>query len=151
MNAHVGGLLQQHARYQKIRARLFNPPARTKAAEAIIKPSVRVSPPKPKLWEIEEVQQDYHVQQYYRRLSEMGANPPKAYVKDRCNELGVSFAEVIGAGRRRKISLVRHQLMYEVSQKFGLSYPALGRLFGHRDHTSCLYAVRKIEALQATE
>jgi hypothetical protein len=144
----VSALRQQHERHMAVRARLFAPTPAPKHLKVVEEPIIILNAP---AWRLEEVQQDWHVQQRNRRLSEMAANGPKVYVKDRCEELGVSFAEVIGAGRRRKIAMVRHRLMWEVAQNFGLSYPALGRLFGGRDHTSCLFAVRKIEALNATE
>lgn len=136
-----GALKQQHERYQAAHARLWNGPPKLRIVD---EPITIVNA---RSWQLEEVQQDWHVQMRNRRLSEMAANGPKVYVKDRCRELGVSFAEVVGAGRRHKISLIRHRLIWEVAQHFGLSYPALGRLFGGRDHTSCLYAVRRIEAL----
>lgn len=143
----VSVLMEQHDHYKAVRARLFATPPKTKHLMIVETPIMLAPLPEQRAWQREEVQQDWHVQQHDRRISEMSANPPKVYLKDRCDEIGVSFAEVIGAGRRRKIAMVRHQLMWEVITKFGMSYPALGRLFGHRDHTSCLWAVKKIEAL----
>ncbi|MDV4166209.1 helix-turn-helix domain-containing protein [Rhizobium leguminosarum] len=142
-------LRAQHERYMEVRARLFATPPKTKHLMIVGTPIMLAPIPEQRAWQREEVQQDLHVQTRNRRLSEMAANGPKVYVKDRCRELGVSFAEVVGAGRRHKISLIRHRLIWEVAQHFGLSYPALGRLFGGRDHTSCLYAVRRIEALNS--
>jgi hypothetical protein len=143
----VSALREQHQHYLAVRARLFATPPKPKHLAIVETPIVIVALPEQRAWQREEVQQDWHVQQHNRRLSEMAANSPKVYLKDRCDEIGVSFAEVIGAGRRRKIAMIRHQLMYEIIKKFGLSYPGLGRLFGGRDHTSCLYAVKKIEAI----
>jgi hypothetical protein len=142
-----GALKEQHVHYLEVRARLFSSPPKPKHLMIVETPIMLAPIPEQRAWQREEVQQDWHVQQHDRRISEMSANPPKVYLKDRCDEIGVSYAEVIGAGRRRKIAMIRHQLMWETITKFGMSYPALGRLFGHRDHTSCLYAVKKIEAL----
>jgi hypothetical protein len=137
-----GALKEQHVHYLEVRARLFSSPPKPKHLMIVETPIVSVVMP-------ERVQQDWHVQQYHRRRSEVAANFPKVFIKDRCRELGASYAEVIGAGRRREIVRVRHLLMWEIAKKFGLSYPALGRLFGGRDHTSCLFAVRKIEIMKA--
>lgn len=143
----VSVLMEQHDHYKAVRARLFATPPKPKHLAIVEAPIVIVSLPEQRAWQREEVQQDWHVQQHNRRLAEMAANSPKVYLKDRCDEIGVSYAEIIGAGRRRKIAMIRHQLMWEIIKKFGMSYPALGRLFGSRDHTSCLWAVKKIEAL----
>jgi hypothetical protein len=139
-------LREQHQHYMEVRARLFATPPKPKHLTIVEAPIMIVALPEQRAGQREEVQQDWHVLQHNRRLAEMAANSPKVYLKDRCDEIGVSYAEIIGAGRRRKISMIRHQLMWEIIKKFGMSYPALGRLFGGRDHTSCLYAVRKIEA-----
>ncbi|MBO9099459.1 hypothetical protein J5287_20940 [Rhizobium sp. K1/93] len=94
-------------------------------------------------WMVEEVYFDAHVIAWRARK----ANPAKAYLRDRCRELGFSYKAIIGPGRTDPIVAARHLLMWECWTKFALSYPQLGRLFGGRDHTSCLYAVRKIAAI----
>lgn len=101
------------------------------------------------LWDYEAIHFDQHVLDFRRhlwQLAERTSSPTRAYVKDRCKELGVSYADIIGPDRRRCISNLRHLLMWEVKTKFGLSFPAIGRLFGGRDHTTALYSVSKIEA-----
>ncbi|HEV7308778.1 helix-turn-helix domain-containing protein [Ensifer sp.] len=58
---------------------------------------------------------------------------------------GVSWEEVIGVGRERRLVEPRHRCMSAVYQeRTDLSLPALGRIF-HRDHTSVLHAVTKRE------
>ncbi len=89
---------------------------------------------------------DAHIEQHRSRMVEIAMNPARVHVKDRCRELGASYQAIIGGGRRKKNIEVRHLLMWEVHERFGLSFPAIGRLFGGRDHTTCLYAIRKIEA-----
>jgi hypothetical protein len=97
-------------------------------------------------WKQEATFFDAHTDQHRSRLVEIAMNPARVHVKDRCRELGASYEAIIGGGRRRKNIQVRHLLMWEVHERFGLSFPAIGRLFGGRDHTTCLYAIRKIEA-----
>lgn len=69
----------------------------------------------------------------------------KEYVMRRSDELGVSFADIIGPRRRHDLIEARHQLIGEVYLRFpNLSLPQLGTLFGNRDHTSIYSALRKI-------
>ena len=101
------------------------------------------------LWDFESVYFDQHVIDFRRHLwmqVERQANPPRAFIRERCEELGVSYALIVGKTRTRKVSDVRQLLMWEVHSKFAISYPAIGRLFGGRDHTTALYSVSKIEA-----
>lgn len=129
--------------------RLFNPTARPKTIRAAETDSlVSVAPSKRQLplWNFEETVFDAHVVQYRSRRVEIAANPAKVHIKDRCRELGTTYKVMIGADRRYKTVAIRHQLMWEVHQRFGLSFPAIGRLFGGRDHTTALSAIRKVEA-----
>lgn len=101
------------------------------------------------LWDFEAIYFDQHVIEFRRHLwmqAERQAHPPRAFLRERCEELGVPYAVIISKTRTRKVSDVRQLLMWEVHSKFGISYPALGRLFGGRDHTTALYSVSKIEA-----
>lgn len=45
----------------------------------------------------------------------------------------------------RTVSLHRHIAM-AAARRLGHSYPAIGRAFGDRDHTTVIPAVRKVEA-----
>ena len=58
---------------------------------------------------------------------------------------GISVAAMISARRMRELVRPRHIAMYLASETTGQSLPAIGRLFGGRDHTTVLHAVRKIE------
>lgn len=74
---------------------------------------------------------------------------PTDFVKLRCLELRVRFEDLIGRSRMRDMIKPRHLVMYETHLKFPhLSFPQLGRVFGGRDHTSLLSAIRKMERLQ---
>ena len=132
--------------YAAVHARCFNPMVRpvTKPAPTVEEPVIRVFTPKLPTWEAEAVSFDAHVIEWRNRM----ANPPKAYLKDRCRELGIRYAVMVGKDRRREISDARQLLMWEIHKQFGMSFPAIGRLFGGRDHTTALYSVRKIEALR---
>ena len=40
--------------------------------------------------------------------------------------------------------------MYLCRELFGESYPSLGRIFGGKDHSTVMYAVKKIREIQVT-
>ena len=62
---------------------------------------------------------------------------------------GVTVEDLKGSHRSRYIVKARHMAMYEVyMQRRDLSYPAIGRWFGHRDHTTALHAVKKVAAMK---
>jgi len=60
---------------------------------------------------------------------------------------GVTQDDIIGRGRTRHVSRARHVAMWLARQLTVMSYEAIGAVLGGRDHTTVLYAVRKIEAL----
>ena len=62
---------------------------------------------------------------------------------------GFSVEEIIGKSRRRPLVTARQVAMYVVRELTDLSYPAIAREFGGRDHTTVIHAVEKIEALMA--
>ncbi|KSV89728.1 hypothetical protein N184_26920 [Sinorhizobium sp. GL28] len=56
---------------------------------------------------------------------------------------GITWEEIIGVGRERRLVEPRHRCMAAVyEERKDLSLPALGRIF-HRDHTSVLHAVNR--------
>lgn len=150
MTVYFPELARQHQAYKAVRQRIWNIPAWKPQAPETPKNVVLFKPriPNP-AWKEEEMQFDAHVHQFRRRLAEMAFNPARTHIKDRCTELGLSYQAIIGQGRRREIVIFRQLFMWEIQQKFGLSYPAIGRLFGGRDHTTALHAVRKIEKMKA--
>ncbi|NSY48472.1 helix-turn-helix domain-containing protein [Agrobacterium tumefaciens] len=97
-------------------------------------------------WKRREILFDAHVKQW-RYLSGQENITCRAYIKMRAAELGFTFEEITGPKRARKYVEPRHLIMWEVKTKLRpeISYPELGRLFGGRDHTSALWAVRRIQ------
>jgi hypothetical protein len=71
------------------------------------------------------------------------------YIAARAAQMGFSAEEICIGGRKRKLAFSRQILMYEIRAKFHKSFPQIGRMFGGRDHTTCLYSYRKIEQLIA--
>jgi chromosomal replication initiator protein len=60
-------------------------------------------------------------------------------------------ADLLSERRTRAVARPRHVAMYLAKQLTTRSYPDIGRRFGGRDHTTVLHAVKRIEALKATE
>ncbi|MXY97581.1 MAG: hypothetical protein F4Z29_07480 [Gemmatimonadetes bacterium] len=58
--------------------------------------------------------------------------------------VGVSPIDLRGADKWDWLIEPRHVAMWIARNRIGLSYPALGLLF-ERDHTTVIYAVRKID------
>jgi len=73
---------------------------------------------------------------------------PKEVVKEVARFYGISPSKLLKKTRNRKISLTRQLAMYLVRQVCGLPLAKIGELFGVSDHTSVLYAVRKVEKLK---
>lgn len=60
---------------------------------------------------------------------------------------GVRAFDIISQRRTQDIVLPRHICMYLAHEVTPRSLPMIGRQIGHRDHTTVLFAVRKIRAL----
>ncbi|MEF2146541.1 MAG: DnaA/Hda family protein [Desulfovibrionaceae bacterium] len=60
----------------------------------------------------------------------------------------VSAKEIRGSKRHAHIAQARQIAMYLCKTLLPVSYPALGRTFGGKDHSTVLYSVKKIEQLR---
>lgn len=63
----------------------------------------------------------------------------------------VSSADLLGYGRLRTVVVPRHVAMYLAREVVKLSLPKLGAAFGGRDHTTILYACRRVATLVAAD
>ena len=61
--------------------------------------------------------------------------------------LGHSVEALKGKSRQRPLVAARQEAMYVFRELTDLSYPAIARLFGGRDHTTVIHAVDKIQRL----
>lgn len=59
--------------------------------------------------------------------------------------------DVLGGKRRPDLVLARQVSMYVCRQKLGLSYAELGRAFGGKDHSTVIYAIKKIKKLLVSD
>ena len=55
--------------------------------------------------------------------------------------------DVTGDKRHQKVVLARQVAMYLCRELMGSSYPVLGRTFGGKDHSTAMYAVKKIKKM----
>ncbi|MGQ3213797.1 helix-turn-helix domain-containing protein [Shinella sp.] len=127
-----------------VRRRLFSPPTPAPVIPAPADVEVRTHHLK-----LDKRPKDAHVLAWKVWKVMIGARPCREYVRDRCNQLGVDFQDVLGPSRSQPISFIRHLLMWEIKTKIRreMSYPDIGRVFGGRDHTSVLFACRKIQEM----
>jgi len=64
---------------------------------------------------------------------------------------GIPIEEIIGRKRQRPLVTARQVAMYVFRDLTDLSYPAIAREFGGRDHTTVIHAVEKISAQMRTQ
>ena len=61
------------------------------------------------------------------------------------------FRSLTGSKRHQHIAKARQIAMYLCRQMLNTSYPALGRAFGGKDHSTVLYSVKKVDGLQSDD
>lgn len=125
------------------RLRKYQPVRRMLPAPVLALPTIIRPKPMP-MWRWIDMEFDHHVTAW--RIEHV--NPTRAYLRRRCYELGVSFEDIIGTSRTHDLIHPRQLLMWETKTVLGKSYPEIGRLF-RKDHTTILWAVKKIERLKA--
>lgn len=82
-------------------------------------------------------------------LSDIGAEPrlitPDMILEAVANTYGLTVDDIVGPRRARPLVTARHVAMYLVRHLTDYSYPSIGKVFGNRDHSTCISAVEKIE------
>ena len=74
-----------------------------------------------------------------------------AIMRATCLHFGINMAPLVGESRRNDVVLARHIAMWIAKEHTGLSYVKIARRFGDRDHTSAIFAVKKIDKLKNSE
>ncbi len=74
---------------------------------------------------------------------------PKIILEATAEMFGLSMEDLRGKSRSRPLVTARQIAMYVVREMTDFSYPAIGREFGDRDHTTVMHAVTKISKLMA--
>ncbi|MCB9734595.1 MAG: chromosomal replication initiator protein DnaA [Deltaproteobacteria bacterium] len=73
---------------------------------------------------------------------------PEAVVKAICAEFKVSATDLKGPRRHRNITVPRQIAMYLVRELCDESLPQIGALFGGRDHSTVINALKRVEAMR---
>jgi chromosomal replication initiator protein len=73
---------------------------------------------------------------------------PSVILEQVSRRLNVDVKAILGSKRTKDIVLARQVAMLLCREELGLSFPALGKLFGGKDHSTVLHAVNKIKKLQ---
>ena len=79
----------------------------------------------------------------------LGRHPPRPHARRRCSTtiadfFGFTVEALRGKSRQRPLVLARQIGMYVFRELTDLSYPAIAREFGGRDHTTVIHAVDKV-------
>jgi chromosomal replication initiator protein len=69
---------------------------------------------------------------------------PQVILEASSKMFGFPVEELTGKSRRRPLVIARQMAMYVFRELTDLSYPAIAREFGGRDHTTVIHAVEKI-------
>jgi chromosomal replication initiator protein len=72
---------------------------------------------------------------------------PRVILEATSETFGFSVEELCGPNRRRPLVTARQVSMYVFRELTDFSYPAIGREFGGRDHSTVMHAVEKIGGL----
>ncbi|HMM39560.1 MAG TPA: DnaA/Hda family protein [Desulfovibrio sp.] len=73
---------------------------------------------------------------------------PRTVIAIVAEHQGVNPKDILGSRRNQNIALARQMAMFLCRDLLGLSFPALGRAFGGKDHSTVLYSVKKIDQIQ---
>ena len=74
---------------------------------------------------------------------------PQMILDSSAAHFGFSIEELCGASRRRPLVSARQIPMYVMRELTDMSYPAIAREFGGRDHTTVIHSVEKVKKLIA--
>ena len=75
---------------------------------------------------------------------------PDAVLNAVATHFSVSHQDLLSEKRRHDIVQARQVAMYLCRDIIGCSYPVLGRIFGGKDHSTAMYAVKKITKMLDT-
>lgn len=70
-------------------------------------------------------------------------------IRDEADLAGVDRSDIMSQRRGGHVVMARHRAIYRVKRITNWSLPHIGRFFGGRDHTTVLFAIRKIETMVA--
>jgi len=149
----MSALQQQHQAHRERMGRLFPPqpvrfaPKLVRAPEPpqLIARPLPVEPTDADLWEKAEV---VCLRRFAPRVAQDQDGPRIKDIQDAvAKHYGVRVLDLCSRRRTLDIVLPRQVAMYLARMLTPHSSPAIAKHFGARDHTTCLYSVRKVEGL----
>ena len=72
-------------------------------------------------------------------------------LKKVAQSFGLKVQDILAPTRKPAPLLARQMAMFLCRNKLGLSYPEVGRIFGGKDHSTVMHAVKKINKLKDTD
>jgi chromosomal replication initiator protein len=78
------------------------------------------------------------------QVGDTAATTPAEIMSTVANFYGISQEDLSGSSRIQAIAQARQIAMYLCREQTSLSLPKIGQLFGGRDHTTVMYACRKV-------
>lgn len=75
---------------------------------------------------------------------------PRDIIESAARKHGISADQIVGPSRLAYMMIARFEVYYRLREEAHLSFPAIGRALGGRDHTSALSGWRKFKRLLAT-
>lgn len=111
---------------------------------ATMKPVKQEQQPALPAYVIAETHFDDHVKTWRKAIAKQ---TPTQWLKERCVYMGVDYNHIIGPRRGVDITPIRFKLIHEMTEKFQMSLPAVGRHFGGRDHTTIIHALRRYKEM----
>jgi chromosomal replication initiator protein len=76
---------------------------------------------------------------------------PLSMIKTMCEKMSVSFDEICGNSRARRLVRARQIMMAVLKQTTNLSLTEIGNVCGGRDHATVVYALSQIEKQKAND
>lgn len=101
--------------------------------------------------DILEILEEAHARGARRRLAQAYNFRMRTIQEAVCAVMGVSLNDLLSARREKPIILPRHIAMFLCKKYLTKSLPEIGHGFGHRDHTTVLHAIRKIDELSRSD
>ncbi len=85
------------------------------------------------------------------RRAETASVESDVIINSLIKQFGIDESGLTGSSRRRDIVRMRDITIYFLRKYSGLSFPAIARLMGNRDHTTIIHSFRKIEKEQSLQ
>lgn len=133
------------------------------APPVVVKPLVIVRHRSPHLSDAEAAQNEAFylsglamaAEDYCSRQQRARINTSEGYVRTTIREIiaevcyltGFKYIDIISHRRQAPLVLARQFAMWRAKNETKQSFPEIGRRFGNRDHTTCLWASKKIDRL----